>query len=432
VLTDTVKQVFKGATAMKKIAALSDVFVRAVKKPGKHADGRGLYLLVAVSDDGTAGKLWRMDFRHAGKRGTLALGRYPDLSLADARKRCDEARALLAQGINPSRAKREAKAAQAVAAANTFEAVAREFHGLQADSWSPKYTTNWLGRMEKDLFPFIGKLPIAEITPHRLLQALRRVEGRGAIDTAHALRQTAGQVFRYAIQTSRAERNPVADLQGALKAPVIKHMAAVLEPVKVGELMRAIDGYEGQPITRAALQLSALLFQRPGNIRAMEWAWLNLDAAMLTIPPESMKRRVHQKINGRPHLVPLASQAVAILQELRLLTGHGRYVFPSLRTGERPMSDNTVNAALRRLGYSSDEATAHGFRAMARTLIVERLPGIDPEVVEAQLAHGKSGPLGAAYDRAEYMEQRRKMMRTWADYLDKLRVGGTVIPFKAA
>jgi len=416
---------------MKKKDALSDVYVRTVKEPGKHVDGRGLYLLVTAGAAGVIGKLWRMNFRHAGKQGTLALGGYPDLSLADARKRRDEARALLAHGINPSHAKREAKAAQAVAAADTFEAVAREFHGMQSANWSPLYAARWIERLEKDLFPYVGRLPVADVTTVRLLDALRRVERRGALETAHTLRQTAGVVLRYAVQTGRAKRNPVTDLQGALKPLVVKHMAAVLEPVKAGELMRAIYGYTGQPITRAALQLSALLFQRPGNIRAMEWAWIDLDEAMLTIPAESMKRRVHAKINGRPHLVPLAPQAVAILRDLLPLTGHGRYVFPSLRTGERPMSDNTVNAALRRMGFASDEATAHGFRAMARTLIAERLHGIDPEVVEAQLAHDKSGPLGAAYDRAKYMEQRHKMMRTWADYLDTLRNGAQVLEFKA-
>ncbi len=202
----------------------------------------------------------------------------------------------------------------------------------------------------------------------------------------------------------------------------------MLEPAKAGELLRAIDGYTGQPMTRAALLLSALLFQRPGNIRAMEWSWLNLDDGVLTIPAESMKRRLHEKINGRPHFVPLAPQAVQVLRALQPLTGHGRYVFPSLRTGERPMSENTVNAALRRLGFGSEEMSAHGFRAMARTLIVENIPGIHPDVIEAQLAHGKSGPLGAAYDRAEFMQQRRQMMVTWADYLDKLRTGADVIP----
>lgn len=245
-----------------------------------------------------------------------------------------------------------------------------------------------------------------------VLDVLRKAEKRGVLEVAHTLRQISGQVFRYGVQTGRCERNPVADLHGALQPVIVKHMAAVLEPVKVGELLRAIDGYTGQPITRAALLLSALLFQRPGNIRAMEWSWVNLDDAMLTIPAESMKRRLQQKISGRPHFVPLAPQAVAILKELQPLTGHGRYVFPSLRTGERPMSENTVNAALRRLGFSGEEMSAHGFRAMARTLMVEHLD-VAPEIVEAQLAHGKSGPLGEAYDRASYMTQRRKMMNDW-------------------
>jgi len=411
--------------------ALSDAFVRTVKQPGKHTDGAGLYLVVTAGADRHIGKLWRMNFRHAGKQGTLALGAYPGVSLADARKRRDEARALLAEGINPSMAKRATKTAQAVAAANTFEAVAREFHAQQAGGWSQAYAARWIERLEKDLFPYIGRLPVADVTAAMLLETLRRVEKRGVYDTAHLLLQNAGQVFRYAIQTSRAERNPALDLRGALKPVVVVNMAAILEPAKAGELMRAIYGYTGQPITRAALQLSALLFQRPGNIRAMEWAWIDFDKAMLTIPAQAMKRRLHQKINGRDHLVPLAPQAIEILRDLQPLTGHGRFVFPSLLTGERPMSDGTVNTALRRMGYSKDEATAHGFRAMARTLIVERLPGIDPEVVEAQLAHGKSGPLGAAYDRAEYMEQRRKMMQTWADYLDKLRIGADVIRLRA-
>ena len=236
----------------------------------------------------------------------------------------------------------------------------------------------------------------------------------------------------YGVQTGRCERNPALDLHGALKPVNVKHMAAILEPVKVGELLRAIDGYSGQPMTRTAMALSALIFQRPGNIRQMEWAWVNVDAALLTIPSEDMKRRKHQKVNGRPHLVPLAPQALAYLAELRPLTGHGRYVFPSLRTGERPMSDNTINAALRRRGFSQDEMSAHGFRATARTLMIERMPGISADVIEAQLAHGKSGPLGMAYDRAEFMEQRSVMMREWADYLDKLRMGGEVVQLKKA
>lgn len=412
--------------------ALTDTFVRQVKHTGKsagdkHADGGGMYLLVKA-----VGRYWRLDYRFAGKRKTLALGTYPEVSLAKARQRRDKARELLADGLDPSVAKRSEKLATAAAAANTFEAVARECHAVKRDGWSPRYAARWLERMEKDLFPHVGRMTLPEISAPMLLEVLRRIEKRGANETAHTLRQTAGQVFRYGIQTGRCERNPVADLHGALQPIIVKHMAAVLEPVKAGELLRAIYGYSGQPMTKAALQLSALLFQRPGNIRQMEWAWLDLDAGLLTIPAEAMKRRKHQKINGRPHFVPLAPQSVAILHELHPLTGHGRFVFPSLRTGERAMSDNTVNAALRRLGFTSDEMTAHGFRAMARTLMVERLPGIDPEVIEAQLAHGKSGPLGAAYDRAGYMDQRRKMMKEWADYLDRLRIGADVIPLRSA
>ncbi len=412
--------------------ALTDTFVRQVKHTGKasgdkHADGGGMYLLVKAS-----GRYWRMDYTHASKRKTLALGVYPEVSLAKARKRREEARELLAEGLDPSAAKRAEKLATRVAAVNTFEAVAREFHATQASGWSPRYATRWIERMEKDLFPYIGRLTLPAITAPVLLDALRKVEKRGANETAHTLRQTAGQVFRYGVQTGRCERSPVTDLHGALKPVVVKHMAAVLEPAKAGELLRAIDGYTGQPMTKAALALSALLFQRPGNIRQMEWTWIDLDKALLTIPSQDMKRRLAQKLNGRPHFVPLAQQAIAILKELQPLTGHGRYVFPSLRTGERAMSDNTINAALRRMGFASDEMSAHGFRAMARTLMIERIPGISADVIEAQLAHGKSGPLGAAYDRAEFMEQRRRMMSEWADYLDKLRMGAEVIQFKKA
>ncbi len=410
--------------------ALTDTFVRQVKATGKpagdkHADGHGLYLLVKA-----AGKYWRWDYRYGDKRKTLALGVYPIVSLAKARKRRDEARERLADGIDPGIIKRAEKIATRVATANTFEAVAREFHATQIDGWSPDHATRWLRRMEKDVFPYIGRLTLPEVTAPILLDVLRRVERRGLTETVHTLRQCCGQVFRYGIQTGRCERNPSPDLNGALKPIVVEHMAALLDPMKAGELLRAIDGYTGQPATRAALLLSALLFQRPGNIRAMEWTWIDLDAALLTIPAASMKRRLHGKINGRPHFVPLAPQALAILRELQPLTGHGRYLFPSLRTGEKPISENTINAGLRRMGFSSDEMTAHGFRAMARTLMIERMPGISADVIEAQLAHGKSGPLGAAYDRAEFMDQRRKMMTEWANYLDKLRTGADVIPLR--
>ena len=412
--------------------ALTDTFVRQVKHTGKptgdkYTDGGGMYLLVKA-----AGRYWRMDYTHADKRKTLALGVYPEVSLAKARQRRANARELLAEGLDPGAAKRAQKLATRVAAANTFEAVAREFHVTQATGWSPRYAARWIEHMEKDLFPYIGKLTLPAITAPVLLDALRKVEKRGANETAHTLRQTAGQVFRYGVQTGRCERSPVTDLHGALKPIVVKHMAAVLEPAKAGELLRAIDGYTGQPMTRAALALSALLFQRPGNIRQMEWAWIDLDKAMLTIPSQDMKRRLAQKLNGRPHFVPLAPQAIAVLKELQPLTGHGRFVFPSLRTGERAMSDNTINAALRRMGFPSDEMSAHGFRAMARTLMIERIHGISADVIEAQLAHGKSGPLGAAYDRAEFMEQRRRMMGEWADYLDRLRRGADVVPIGRA
>lgn len=412
--------------------ALADTFVRQVKHTGKssgdkYTDGGGMYLLVKAG-----GKYWRMDYTHADKRKTLALGVYPEVSLAKARQRRDKARELLADGIDPSTAKKEGRLADAMAAANTFELVAREFLQTKFEAWSPSYSEKWLRGMVKDLFPYLGSLPLASIKAPALLDVLKRVEKRGAIETAHTLRQTAGQVFRYGIQTGRCLRSPSQDLQGALKPVTTKHMAAILEPTQVGALLRAIDAYAGQPMTRVALALSALLFQRPGNIRQMEWAWVDFDDAMLTIPSQDMKRRIQQKLNGRPHFVPLAPQAVTFLKELVPITGHGRYVFPSLRTGERPMSDNTINAALRRMGFEKDEMSAHGFRATARTLMIERIKGISADVIEAQLAHGKSGSLGSAYDRAEFMDQRRMMMSVWADYLDKLRIGAVVMPIRSA
>lgn len=407
--------------------ALTDTFVRKLKHSGKltgdkHADGGGMYLLVRP-----AGRYWRMDYRFAEKRRTLALGVYPAVSLAKARQRRDSARELLADGVDPSAAKRQDRRTTLAVSANSFEVVAREFFATKSCGWSAKYAERWIGRLQKDLFPFLGSQPVSSISAPVLLDCLRRVEKRGAIETAHSLRQAAGQVFRYAVQTGRCERSPASDLHGALQTVRVKNMAAVLDPAKAGDLLRAIDGYSGQPTTRAALALSALLFQRPGNIRQMEWAWVDLSEATLTIPSEEMKRRVYEKANGRPHVVPLAPQALVILRDLQPLTGHGRYVFPSLRTGERPMSDNTLNAALRRIGFAKDEMSAHGFRAMARTLMIERLQGIPAEVIEAQLAHGKSGPLGMAYDRAEFMDQRRRMMSEWATYLDKLRQGADVI-----
>ena len=412
--------------------ALADTFIRNVKHKGnavgeKYADGGGMYLLVKA-----AGKYWRMNYRFAGKRRTLALGIYPEVPTIKARKKREAARELLAAGIDPGAAKAEERQAKSTAAANTFETVAREFHGVKAPGWSEGHGTKWIRMNELYLFPEIGTLPLASIRAPTLLSAIRKVENMGILSTAQDLQSIAGQVFRYGIQTGRCETNPAADLKGALKPHVAKHFAAIHDPIEVGALMRAIDGYTGQPATAAALKLSALFFQRPGNIRAMQWGWVDFDGQMLTIPAEHMKSTKQEKANSRPHLIPLATQAVQILRNLQPLTGQGRYVFPGARESKKPMSDGTVNAALRRLDYGNDEHVAHGFRAMARTMLAERISGFPEGMVEAQLGHGKKGPLGSAYDRAEYMEQRQQMMQTWADYLDKLRVGADVIPIRGA
>lgn len=391
-------------------------------------DGGGLYL--EVSPAGSRRWFWR--FFPDGKDDRLALGAYPELGLKAARAARNEARKLHKSGIHPRLARKADKLAAKASSADSFEAVARELHATKAPGWSAAHATQWLRCCEKDLFPWLGALPLASITAPMLLNTLRRVERRGARHIPHDLREYAGQVFRYGIATGRCERNPAADLNGTLKPRNTRNMGAVLTPADAGQLMRDLHAYQGQPVTRAALLLSALTFQRPGNIRAIEWAEIDTDAAMWAIPAAKMKRRMDGKLNGKPHLVPLAPQALAVLADLHPLTGHGRYVFPSLLTGERCMSENTIRAALRRLGYSNDDMTAHGFRAMARTLIAENLPGIAADVVEAQLAHGKTGPLGMAYDRAEYMGQRRELMAKWADYLDRLREGAQVLPMRAA
>ena len=397
-------------------------------KRHRFTDGAGLYLEVSPAGS----KRWFWKFYPDGKESRLALGSYPEVKLKAARLARDKARETRQSGTNPVQQRKADKIAKATSNATTFEAVAREFHASKASGWSASHTRQWLRCCEKDMFPWLGSLPLAGVSAPMLLDVLRKVEARGAQQMAHDLREFAGQVFRYGVATGRCAGNPATDLRGALKPTAVKHAAAVLEPIQAGELLRAIGGYAGHPVTRAALALSALLFQRPGNIRAMEWAEVDTGAALWTIPAAKMKRTVHGKTNGRPHLVPLAPQALAILADLRPLTGHGRYVFPSLLTGERCMSENTIRSALRRMGYTNDEMTPHGFRAMARTLMIERLPGMSADVLEAQLAHGKSGPLGMAYDRAEFIEQRRAMMAAWADYLDALRAGAQVLQFKAA
>jgi integrase len=393
------------------------------KARARLTDSGGLYLESSPSGS----KRWFWKYYHSGKEKRLALGAYPAVSLKQARSDREVARRLLQTGSDPAKRRQIDRLEAKLLEKNTFAEVARELHGTKASGWSEQYAQRWLERMEKDLFPWIGPVPLPEITAPMLLNTLRRIEKRGARETAHTLRQTAGQVFRYGIATGRCERNPAPDLHGALQPLNIKHMAAILEPTKAGELVRSMHEYSGQPVTRTALLLSALLFQRPGNIRCMEWAEVDFDDCLWTIPAAKMKRTVYGKVNGRPHLVPLAPQAIELLRELQPISGHSRFVFPSLISSQRPMSENTLRVALRRMGYSNDDMTPHGFRAMARTIMVEKL-NMHPEAIEAQLAHGKSGPLGAAYDRAEFIDQRRAMMREWANYLDQLHKADAASP----
>ena len=403
---------------------LTDTFAKNIKHTGpragdKHTDGGGMYLLVNAG-----GKYWRMNYRFAGKRKTLALGVYPAVSLLKARQRRDKARELLADDIDPSTAKQEDKQAKADAAANTFEAVARDWlvktKAKRAAITHLKVAT-WL---EKDAFPFIGNMPISTIGPRDVLdKVVRKVEARGAIDTAHRLKQLCGQVFRYAVVTGLAERDVTADLREALVTKTQKHHAAITEPKQVGDLMRSIFAYTGHPCTVAALKLTPLLFVRPGELRTMEWAELDLDATEWRIPASKMKMKTE-------HVVPLCTQAVALLRSVQPVTGHGRYVFPSLRTGERPMSENTINGAVRAMGYSKEVHTAHGFRATARTIMDEVL-GERVDLIEHQLAHAVKDANGRAYNRTTHLPARRVMMQNWANYLDKLRVGAEVIPIRS-
>jgi len=423
----------------------SDTAIKAIK-PGdarrRLSDGDGLYLLLFVKG-GAHG--WRFDYSHAGKRQTLSLGTYPDTGLALARRKADEYRKLVAEGINPSDTRKAARAQQeAQSAAQTreqdglapvgsFETVAREWvQQIHSAKVSEGHSARTLIRFEQDVFPWLGRVPIGELNAPKLLEVLRRVEARGAIETAHRIKDACGQVFRFGIATGVCERNPAADLRDALKPVNTKHMASVTDPRRVAELLRALDAYTGLPVTRAALRLAPLVFQRPGNLRTMEWAEVNLQAAVWTVPAAKLKRSISEKINGRDHIVPLSIQALAILQDIHPLTGHGRYVFPSVRGGERPMSNMTLNAALQRLGFdTSTDITTHGFRAMARTMLDERL-GVDEAVIEAQLAHAVKDSLGRAYNRTTFEEQRRALMQRWSDYLDTLRKSADVIPFRAA
>ena len=383
-------------------------------KPYKLADERGMYLL--VKPDGA--KWWRIDYRRPDtrKRNTLSLGTYPDVSLRKARDRRDEARKLLADGIDPG----DKRKATGTADADTFEAVAREWFARHAPKWAPSHANKVIRRLERDVFPWIGDKAMAKLRAPDVLAVLRRIESRNAVETAHRAHQNCGQVFRYAVATGRAEGDVTRDLRGSLTPWKPQHYASMTDPDQVGGLLRAIDGFTGSYVVAALLKLSPLVFTRPGEVREAAWAEIDLDKAEWNIPAERMKLRL-------PHAVPLAPQAVAILRELYPLTGKGHYVFPGARSIKRPLSNMTVNAALRRLGYDKDTMTAHGFRAIARTILDEVL-GFRVDIIEHQLAHAVKDANGRAYNRTSFLPQRRKMMDAWADYLDTLKAGGNVVP----
>ncbi|BCA93910.1 integrase [Legionella antarctica] len=389
--------------------ALTNVKVRTTKsqeKAFKLSDEKGLYLYVTPKGS----RYWRMKYRFGGKEKLLALGIYPDVSLAKAREKRDEARKLLADNIDPGEHRKVMKTATADRAANSFELVAREWFAKHSVNWVASHADKIIRRLERDVFPWLGVKPVAEITSPDLLAVLRRIENRGAIETAHRAMGNCGQVFRYAVATGRAERDPSQDLKGALPPVKGKHFAAQTNPEQFAQLLRAIDSYEGTLIVRCALRLAPLIFVRPGELRHAEWSAVDFEKAEWSY--------IVTKTNT-PHVVPLSKQSLAILQELYPLTGGGRYVFPSARSSHRPMSDNAILAALRRLGISKEEATGHGFRATARTLLDEVL-GVRPDFIEHQLAHAVRDPNGRAYNRTAHLPERKKMMQDWADYLDSI------------
>ena len=401
---------------------LSDTAIKRAKpteKARKLFDAHGLYLLVMP----TGGKWWRLKYRFAGKEKLLALGTYPEVTLREARERGQDARRKLAAGIDPGAERKAAKAAVTARETEGFEAVARQWFEKFSASWAPGHARTVIQRLDRDVFPWLGSRPMGEIAASELLTVLRRVESRGALETAHRIYQVCGQVFRYAIATGQAQRDPSADLRGALPPAVEKHRSALTRPTEVGGLMRAISGYQGSFVTRCALRLAALTFVRPGELRRAEWSEIDFDNTVWRIPATKMKMRAE-------HLVPLSPQAIAVLRELHPLTGGGKYLFPSVRSHGRPMSENTVLAALRRMGYGPHEMSGHGFRTTASTILNEM--GWSPDAIERQLAHAERDEVRGAYNRAEYLSERRTMMQAWADYLDGLASGGTVIPLRAS
>lgn len=381
----------------------------------KFFDGHGLYLLVNANGS----KYWRLKYRFAGKEKTLAIGVYPEVSLADAREARDEARRLLRSERDPSHIKQLEKKIFFYKNTNSFESVAREWFDLKRHEYSVGHNARTLRILEKDLFPMIGSLPVSDLKTSDLLAALRVVEAR-TIDIAHRAKQTASKVLRYAVATGRADRDISADLSGALKSRQVKHRATLTDTSEIGQLLRSIDEYQGSYVVKGALQLSPLLFVRPGELRQMTWAELDWRNAIWTIPGEKMKM-------GSEHIVPLASQSLEVLEELNQIRRKGDYVFPSARGASRPLSDNGVRTALRSMGYDNSQISPHGFRAMARTLLDEKL-GYRVDYIEHQLAHAVKDPLGRAYNRTTHLEERRKMMQGWADYLDGLRRGSRSTP----
>jgi integrase len=408
-MVDTVNYANLQGSAMQKLTMAEIRHTKPADKPRKLSDGGGLYLNIQPN----GARYWRYDYRYAGKRKTLALGVFPEVTLKSAREKHLEARVKLDKEIDPAEHKKIQKLTCHLNAANSFEAIAREWFATKMVDKSKGHMRRTMRALENDLFPSLGSRPITNITAPELLAALRKIESRGVIETAHRAKRTAGQVFRYAIATGRAERDPSRDLDGALKNPIKTHLAAITDPEEVGQLLVAIDSFRGSLVVCAALKLSPLLFQRPGEIRAMEWAEIKWESKRWEIPAEKMKMKT-------PHIVPLSTQAVNILEDLHLLTGRGKYVFPSARGASRSLSDNGVRTALRTLGYENETMTPHGFRAMARTLLDEVL-GYRVDWIEHQLAHAVKDPNGRAYNRTAHLNGRAEMMQGWADYLYTLK-----------
>lgn len=400
---------------------LSDIAIRNAKpaeKPTKMADGGGLFLYVTPA----GGKLWRLKYRMDGREKLLAIGSYPEIGLSTARKRRDEARALMAEGKDPSREKQKAKARSRLESADTFAAITKEYCEKRKrdgeKGWSPATATRSEYLLSL-LSPSIGRLPISEIEPVDVLAAVRKIESKGNLHSAVRTLQLASMVFRYAVATARLRSDPTRDLRGALTSPKVTHHAAIIDASEAGGLLRAIEGYRGQGLTKLALQIAPHVFVRPGELRQAEWSEIDLDAALWTIPPERMKAR-------KPHTVPLSRQVVELFKEIWQASGPSGYVFPSIRTRTRPMSENTINAALRRLGYAGDEMTGHGFRAMASTLLNESGKW-HPDAIERALSHADDDKVRAAYHRGEHWKERVEMAQWWSDYLDQLRKGADVI-----